>query len=865
MAKQIVQGATMDLQRILQNVVTSTRTSETSSESLPDRAASRDTNQMTFKQKLIESFAKIISTAEPITGVKTKVTQKPTVFFLKQQSPTAHLSILRNPTRAYEKATPAFSPALGHASDAYIRFKQRQYQQDQVTVENSDYMATIKNPAHRMAQFRRYKNAKRSLNKIQRDHDAWIYNRKQAHDICEALHKDAMFWRSFHEDKNTVTNQDGEKERQWIPNDHDLLLGQAIERKMQVQGRSIEEWAGLKKAVQDVEQEQRHQRMVQHREQWRKLKYIPEEYNSDSEEEEPEEEEDEDYGHLYDNVDVPQVKISEVDAKDEAIATIPSSPSWIPQIKPENLEERSTSLQQRAHIFEPHPRKIVDTKTPHTNNTIHQESNEMASTTAKTTKEIVTETDAILSLAATLVSDLKDRYNIYYASSNVNMNGVLDAMRPKHLGYKCSWVVRPMAMTKKNLTPPPADQTPAIRLTNPSGVTCELIEGFQDLSTPWFEDYVAWRDEEQDHLIQAVREWREKEETFDEYDHRLVCEAFWDECLEKDLKCVIQERKNWENMDVIFEDDSDDDDDWDEYTSSRMSRSSSMITSVPDLEEDSAEPVGTNALEVARTNLASYTTILATAVVSAKSEAIALHRTNLEAPKLAQKAEKAKGIKDRYPHNLSYSITRLRLRLAEEGFISSDKNGFIYTPSSLNTKSTLTGPGSITFTGPIRDLLTTNKRVHDRAFRTLSNHVRVQAFRGMNFYKEVRISMAHVFNLNRDIKSSGMFKEQIRAAEKKMEGVRTVVEAVVHECVAEAERWERERVEKEKEKEKAVEVVKEKVIGDVAGDELGAGGKEAGKGKKNKAKGKGKGKKGKGKKGKGGKGMENGKSKGRRK
>ncbi|PVH82836.1 hypothetical protein DL98DRAFT_652850 [Cadophora sp. DSE1049] len=870
MVKQVIQDATMDLQKILHSAITSTTASETASVKLPEKSNARDADQVTSKQKLLDSFAKIISTAESITGVNKRVTQKPTVFFLKQQSPTAHLSVLRNPTRAYEKSTPAFSPALGHTSDAYIRFKQRQWLQDRMTVENGDFMQTIKNPAHRMAQKQRYKTARKSLSQIQRDHDGWIYNRQPGENLCEEVHKDALFWRSLHEDRQTVSNQDGEKEQQWVPNDNDLLLGEAIETEMQMQGRSIEEWAGLKKAVQDLEQEQRHQRMVKHREQWRKSKYIPEEYNSDTDEEDLEEDDDEDDGHLYDDVDAPQVKISEVDAKDEAIARSPASLTGIPQIKIANVEECPALFPQHHRSSEPHPDNIVETKPTNTNVATRQEFDEMASTTAKTSKEVVTETDAILSLANNLLSDLKERQDFYYRSSNVHMNNVLEAMRPRTLGYKCSWNVRPMAMTKKNLTPPPVDQVPAIRLTNPSGVTCELIEGFQELSTPWFEDYVAWRDEEQDVLIQAVQEWREKEETFDEYDRRLVCEEFWDECLEKDLKRVMEERKNWEDMNVIFEDDSDDDDgcDWGEYSCSRMSRSSSITTSVPDLEEDTVEPVAeeeetepktetetATALEAARTNLNEFNTILATAVVSAKTEAIASQKVNLKAPKVAKEAEEAKGFKDRYPHNLSYSITHLRLRMAEDGLMSSDNTGFIYTSSKP------TGPGSITFTGPIRNFLTANKRVHDRAFNTLTNDIRVQAINDTDFYKEVRLSMAHVTDLYRDVRKAKVLEEEARVAKKKMEDKKRVWQAVMHEGVAEAEKWGREREGRGKEKneekedkeemEMAVKVMVSLGIAGV-GVELGVGGK-AKKGKaKSKGKGKGKKRKGRGKgKGKG--------------
>ncbi|KAK0127687.1 hypothetical protein ONS96_007206 [Cadophora gregata f. sp. sojae] len=900
MAKQIIHDAKMDLQRILNNA-TSTTTSEPTAGKRAGKLTSRDTEHLTIKQKLINGFAKIISVAESITGIR-RVTQEPnTVFFLKKQSPTAHLSILRNPTRAYERATPAFSPALGHASDAYIRLNQRQYQQDRITVENGDYMETIKNTAHRMAQVKRYKQAKKSLSQIQQDHDAWVYDKHTVDVLCEKIHKDALFWRSCHEDTITVVNQDGTKEEQWYQNDQDRCLGSSIEDQMQMQGRSIKEWAGLRKAVEDLEQEARHERMVKHREQWRQTKYVPEEYNSDTDDSDMEEDDDEDYGHLYDDVDVAQVRISEVVAKDEAITTSPASSSGIPQIKSANLEEHLEILDYHTPTLKTHLDNIVETKTTQTNFTTNQASSEMALTTTKTTKEVVTETDAVISLVDTLLSDLKDRYEFYYTSSNVHMNNVLEAMRPRTLGYKCSWTVRPMAMTEKNLTPPPVNQPPAIRLTNPSGVTCELIEGFQDLSDPWFEDYVAWREEEQDDLIQAVQEWREKEETFDEYDRRLVCEEFWDKCLEKDLKRIMQERKKWEDMDVVFEDDSedsdDDDDDWDEYSCSR-SRSSSSTTLVPDQEEtgvetgaqeeedededeDEEEEPETNteteiltALEVARTNLAEYNTSLANSVVIAKTKAINYHLERVhDSPQHNKATEDAQAVKDSYTHNLSYSIIRLRLRMAQDGLIPSDKSNFVYTPTKP------TGPGTITFTGRIREFLKINKDVHDRAFSVLREDIRVQAIHKMDFFKEVKVSMAHVADLYRDVKNAKVFRKEVKRANKQMEVQSTVVSALVHEGVAEAEKWEKEeKEEKEKEKEKkmAGEVVKkgrarpvEKedllvvlgTMGDMMGVEVG--GKKAGaKAGKSGDKGKGKGKdKGKGK----GKGNGKGKGKGRRK
>ena len=885
MVKQVIIDATMDLQKVLNCAITSTTTPKVACEKVPGKSIPRDVDPVTLKRKLFDGFRQIISTAESIIGVK-KVTPRPTVFFLKQQSPTAHLSILRNPTRAYEQYTPAFSPGLGHASDAYKRFIERKWLQDRMTIENKDFILAIENRAHRTAQKQRYNKARKTISQFQRDYEGWVYNRQPTKRFCEEVHEDDLFWRTFNQDKEVVSNEAGREEEVWFSNDNDILLGQAIEKQMQKQGRSIEEWDGLKKAVEDLEQEQRHQRMVKHREQWRKSKYIPEDYNSDTDEEDSEDDDDENYGHLYDDVDPCPVKISEVVAKDEAITTIATSPSDILQIRTAKSEERPALSKQRVENFEPQPDFIVDTETRDTTNTsTHQDSSKMASTSAKSTDEIVTETDAILSLANTLIADLKDRYDFYYTSSNVHMNTVLDAMRPGQLGNKCTWIVRPLAMTKKNLTPPPASQPPAIRLTNPSGVTCELIEAFENLDKPYFKDFVAWRDEEQDYLIQAVQEWREKEETFDEYDRRLVCEEFWDECLEKDLKRVMEERKNREGMDIICEDDSDDDDDWDEYTHSRLSRSSSMNTSVPDLEEDNdtttAEPIAiaiadeeeedqeedteTNletALAVARTNLATYTNILVTAVATAKTEAIVTHAAKLDAPKLAQLAEEEKRVKASYTHNLTYPITLLHLRMAQDRLVAADKNGLTYT----STKAI--GPGSITFTGPITQFLLANQRVINRAFSTLVQDERIQALYGQDFYKEVNKSMAAVkmgTNLERDVRKGKGYKNEMVKAKSREEVWLKVWKDCVHEGVRGAERWVREQGEEDQEKEmvngeeNGKGVVFVVSAGNVVGVEIGVGGKKrkekkkGGRGKKSKSKSKWKaeGKKKKSRKGRG--------------
>ena len=871
MVKQVIIDATMDVQKVLNCGITSTTTPKVASEKRPE-FISRDMNPVTLKRKLIDGFRQIISSAESIIGVK-KVTPRPTAFFLKQQTPTAHLSILRNPTRAYEQCTPAFSPGLGHASDTYKRFIERKWLQDRMIVENNEFILAIENRAHRTAQKQRYNKARKTLSQFQKNYDAWVYDRQPVKNLCEEVHEDDMFWRKFNQDKEVVPIEAGEEEEVWFANGNDILLGQVIEKKMQLQGRSIEEWDGLKKAVED-EQEQRHQKMVKHREQWRASKYIPEDYDSDTDEEDSEDDDNDNYGHLYDDVDPCPVKISEVVAKDEAITTIATSPSDIPQRKVAETEERPALSEQRVENFKPQPDFIVDTETRDTTNTsTHQDSSDMASTT-KTTKEIVTETDAILSLANTLVADLKDRYEFYYTSSNVHMNTVLEAMRPGHLGNKCTWIVRPLAMTKKNLTPPPASQPPVIRLTNPSGVTCELIEAFENLDTPYFKDFVAWRDEEQDCLIQAVQEWREKEETFDDYDRRLVCEEFWDECLEKDLKRALDQRRNRERIGVIYEDDSDDDDDWDEYTYSRMSRSSSMNTSVPDLEEDNntttIEPVTIadeeeeeedaetkldNASAVARTNLATYTKILASAVASAKTEALAIHTAKLDAPKLAQQAEEDKRVKASYTHNLSYSITRLRLRMAQDGLIPLPSNGLIYTSSKP------VGPASITFTGPITQFLLTNQTILNRAFTTLVNDKRIQALYSEDFYKEVNKSMGIVkvgTNLERDVRKGKGYNREMQEAKGREEGRMRVWRECVHEGVEGAVKWVREQGKEDEEKNMVKEeengkgVVFVVAAGDVIGVEIGVGGKvkekkKDGRGKrrnaKNKWKAEGKGKK----------------------
>ncbi|KAL5325976.1 hypothetical protein ACEPPN_007113 [Leptodophora sp. 'Broadleaf-Isolate-01'] len=900
MAKRILQDTTEDLKKLSELVGTSTSTTtpENTTQELPKISLSRVEmnsyhmilNHMTIchvitKEQLRDDLDKIIKATESITAVET-VTPESSLFFLKQQSPTAHLSILRNPTKCYQMDTPAFSPELGHTSDAYIRFNQRQYLKAEITIHNGDYIDKVTNRAHRIAQLKSYQKAKKESNRIQRDHDSWVFNRKPAQLILAKMTEDAAFWRSFKEDCVDVTNEAGEKVQEWTQNNTPDLIGESIEREMQFEGRSLNEWPGLKKAVEDAEQEERHQRMVKHRDQYRQSKYIPVNYDSVSDDEDSEDDGDEGYYYLYDFVDpvpviydgeVPEVeedlddkkyedwqlhnfvdavsgsineegsedgedsedeedddwqiydfidslsgKISEADTKEgEGITKVPaSSTSDSPQLEISNTQDRRDLLQQRVPTLHKYPdNQIVKTNTtlaysaesttilacdPQSNDasnsasqTSAQDAN-MAPSTTETTKEVLTETGAILAVAQTLVADLSERHEFYHRQSNVHMNTVLDALKPKSLGYHCNWTVRPMAMTKKNLDPPPADQPPAIRLINPAGVTCELIEGFQDLSHPDFEQYFAEREKDQYHMAQVVKEWRDNVETFEEYYRRLVCEEFWDRCQTQEIRRALEEQRIECEENDLFEDDSDDDDDWDEYTFSRTSRSSSTASSLSDLEDSSvANPIGeeqitTNtdtdnenehptALEIARTNLAEYTVILSKAVAVTKAAEIRARNPQIQAPILAKEAALKAGTKQHLPQRLSFSITRLRLQMAQEGLLP-DKTGFKYTSTQL------TGPGSITFVGPITKFLTTRKVMHDIAFEQACQNPIMQAFGKTDVYKEVKVSMAHVTDLWRDVRGVSAFGEESRAAHARQEAEGKEVNVVLGQIFGDAER-----------------------------------------------------------------------------
>ncbi|KAG4441465.1 hypothetical protein IFR05_003071 [Cadophora sp. M221] len=444
----------------------------------------------------------------------------------------------------------------------------------------------------------------------------------------------------------------------------------------------------------------------------------------------------------------------------------------------------------------------------------------MALSTTKTTTEVLTETGAILSLAQTLVADLSERYEYYYRQSNVNMNTALDALKPRNLGYHCNWAVRPMAMTKKNLEAPPADQPPAIRLTNPAGVVCELVEGFRDLSHPDYEQYFAEREEEQYYLAQAVKEWRDSEEKFDEYDRRLVCEEFWDRCQTQDIRRALEEQPiECEEKDT-FEDDSNDDDDWDEYTFSRTSRSSSMASSISDPESiDEKQITTTNtetehstALEVARTNLAEYTLILNKAIAVTKAATIRAHNTQAQAPIIAKEVALKARTKLRLSHHLCFSITKLRLQMAQDGLLP-DKTGFKYTSTQLN------GPGSITFVGPIKKFLTARKAMLDVAFEEARKNPTIQAYGKTDFHKEVRVSIAHVTDLKRYTKGACVFLEQSRAARDKQEEEGKEVSLVLDRIFGDAERIvliareseEQEKIEKKKAERRAEKRAEKKV------------------------------------------------------
>ncbi|KAG4441466.1 hypothetical protein IFR05_003072 [Cadophora sp. M221] len=331
MAKKILKDTAEDLKKFLSEPVdlsTSTTTPKNATQELPNIEVSRVdiesghlilnhiiNSHVMFKEQLRQDLNKIIKATESITAVKS-VTQEPSVFFLKQQAPTAHLSILRNLTKCYQMDTPAFSPGLGHASDTYIRFKQRHYLKAEITIHNSCYIDHVQNRAHRTAQLKSYQKAKKVSNQIQQNHDSWVFNRKPAQLILAKMIEDAAFWRSFEEDFVDVTNEDGETSFQWIPNSTPDLIGEEIEREMQFEGHSLNEWTGLKQAVEDAEQAQRHERMVKHREQYYQSKNTPVKYYSISDNEDSEDEDDDDC-HLYDFVDAVPVKYDEEDPKVE--------------------------------------------------------------------------------------------------------------------------------------------------------------------------------------------------------------------------------------------------------------------------------------------------------------------------------------------------------------------------------------------------------------------------------------------------------------------------------------------------------------------------------------------------------------------
>ncbi|KAL2066110.1 hypothetical protein VTL71DRAFT_2181 [Oculimacula yallundae] len=240
----------------------------------------------------------------------------PRLFTPIRTNPTAHLSILRNPTKCYaDKNSPAFSPGIGNGSDAFNRLIARGYLAARRTIEASSnqYCVVVPEPddaeGKRRARARaeHCRNAKKEKSRAEKEYKQWVCEYLHAKKVIEEVQIETSFWNELPGAEAVEWDESG-KAVKYSSGPGPELLGEMVEREMQMGGRSLTELVGLKRAVEMAQREEwekeerERQAEREERERWEAMDELREKVDHDNaSESEEDEDEDEDY-HLYDGV-----------------------------------------------------------------------------------------------------------------------------------------------------------------------------------------------------------------------------------------------------------------------------------------------------------------------------------------------------------------------------------------------------------------------------------------------------------------------------------------------------------------------------------------------------------------------------------
>ncbi|KAI9048079.1 hypothetical protein LZ554_007875 [Drepanopeziza brunnea f. sp. 'monogermtubi'] len=639
-----------------------------------------------------------------VTASASGVTAPVSVFAPKKQNPTAHLVILRNPKECYRRHTPAFSPALGNGSDTYTRHIAKKLWSLHEAACVQDLIPLISDRIEREEKLKQHRIARRQFSKFEDKFAKWVVYLPALERHLIKQVHEQQFWRSWGETKVIITGEDGTKRERWMVNDNADQLGQMLNERMEKDGYNLWDKQTLVKKVEVLE------RMVLHREWWSKSQGATRRDNLATE-----------------------------NAKSLTANTITHSELAATTQTSQTTSEPTVSL--RKTDMEELPKQILRN---------------------------IAQDEAILELSQALTKDLTERQIAYSHAANANMNKAFYALEPRRLHSRCDWLVRPMAMTTKNLQPPPAGEIPAIRLTLDNGVTCELFERFRDFSHPDWEE-----------------EWQVRADAQAGMEHDLKLRKRVEEM-------EIRKLAFYQEGDYETDSDSDEDDNegyWDSDMDSPFDKtqpsasSGSNDTGCSTLIPHNDTPTK---LAIAKAKLAEYNTVLANNLTIVKAECLLkmkLFSGILPTPKTEDeiKREKARA-QAQYYQDLAINLVKLQLRISDEGMTATDNRRLRFTSSAP------TGAGEVQFVGPLARLNDASEPENLKvrtAFKILTGHKSFNALRTTDHFQAAKRLLAPVTNPEHT--KHGIFREEIRAAVKMAETTDGEVSGYIRNAIGAAD------------------------------------------------------------------------------
>ncbi|KUJ08433.1 uncharacterized protein LY89DRAFT_330138 [Mollisia scopiformis] len=422
------------------------------------------------------------------------------VFQPKRQSPNAHLQVLRNLTQYNKRFSPYFSPALGNASDSWIRHRAKSYRKTRILEQEMKFAQKFVNDTNRLS--REDQNEVGSLrrkyriqiDKMESYNQQWVIDSIQTDKVLEAMKQDL----------EEIYEPDEKRD-----------ITEALEYLLNKEGRSLEELKPLKDAVQgsafwpagyDSDEETcsdtSEQETQLHKSNSTSRFYIEDEISDDDDDDDEDE-------HLY------SFPLPKTISTTQQTATMLDETSVAEMLKPDNFnwadeeedddEELSFSTTQQSETAEEKFEYLV--------NHVYD----------------------------TLRNDLEHLRFRFLRLQTFSPEWIAQQMAPvtfNPVNHKCSWLVRPMAMSKKNLNPP-LTGIPTIRLTTPAGQLCELEERDYCFEGP------EWAAHFEKRRVSAAetREQLRAMETFDERISRMEAEEYWEQVQARDYERDCEERR----------------------------------------------------------------------------------------------------------------------------------------------------------------------------------------------------------------------------------------------------------------------------------------------------------------------------------